>query len=101
LCSPEKTHVILSEVAVRHVVKGSVPCGAFHRAAFSAKENGFFDCAACGCSAQNDKEKDKEITPNAFTFEALGVISLKCWVPSVVNLSFCSFPAAFRLVLLP
>jgi len=32
----QKTHVILSEVAVRHEVEGSVFCGAFHRAAFQA-----------------------------------------------------------------
>jgi len=32
----QKTHVILREVAVRHEVEGSVPCGAFHHAAFQA-----------------------------------------------------------------
>jgi len=52
--SPGKTHVILSEVAVRHEAEGSVSCDAMHRAAFGSRKNGFFDCAACGCSTQND-----------------------------------------------
>ena len=53
LCGPQKTHVILSEVAERHEVEGSVFCGALHRAAYSGKRKRILRLAAL---AQNDKK---------------------------------------------
>ena len=34
----------------------------------AAKDNGFFDCAACGCSAQNDRENFTLSVPPAGIF---------------------------------